>query len=414
MASVTVIITGRELLTGAADDKNGPELCRACNELGLDVSKCIIVGDDAALLAAVMGQAVQDSDCVIITGGLGPTTDDVTRNAISHLAPGKFVIYDPSLDQMKQVYLGRGKQVEKADLQMTLVPEGAEVIPNRRGIAPGFIIYFSGKPLIFLPGPPAEMKAMLDSDVVPWMTEHFNLTAGKRSLVYTTVWLKETEINSRLEKLAAQENLDYGITAGRGTAKITLYYHDLTCDKIRMHGIMKELFGHNLLSYDFHEPQEELVYLLKKLGMTISTAESCTGGLVAKRITDVPGSSCIFNGSAVTYSNDSKLKILGVRGETLREHGAVSEETAREMVTGAGKVFGTDMSLSTTGIAGPDGGTPDKPVGTVCFGFRHGTNVTVEKLFFNGDRAMIRHIAALYAINYMRIYLLNMSDGKSE
>ncbi len=414
MASVTVIITGRELLTGAADDKNGPELCRACNELGLDVSKCIIIGDDAAILTSIMEQAIHETDCAIITGGLGPTTDDVTKNAISHLVPDKFVVYNPSLDQMNQVYMGRGKQVEQADLQMILVPEGAEVIPNRRGIAPGFIIFVSGKPLIFLPGPPAEMKAMLSEYVLPWLGKHFNLAGMKRSLVYTAVWMKETEINSRLEKLPGHENLTYGITAGRGIAKITLYSPEITDDMIRLHDIMKELFGHNLLRYDCKEPQEELVYLLKKLGMTISAAESCTGGLVAKRITDVPGSSGVFNGSVVTYSNESKLKLLDVSGETLRKHGAVSEETAREMVIGAGKVFGTDISLSTTGIAGPDGGTPDKPVGTVCFGFRHGTNVAFEKMFFKGDRVMIRHIAALYAINYIRIYLLNISDGKSE
>ena len=299
-----------------------------------------------------------------------------------------------------------GRQNSERDDKMVEVPDGALILDNGLGLAPGFIIEENGKCIIAMPGVPREMVNMYDEAVHPYLLGRFpDMT--RDYLVFTMVGMKESDINVMINELGIiRDDLIWGVTANSGIATVTV---------VKKSGVIEnknviveraeKIFLDRMLKPGFYYPEEELLYYLGKNGLTLAAAESCTGGLISKRITDIPGSSVSFLGSVTAYSNEVKSRILGVPEDILARHGAVSELVASEMAGGVKNLMGSDIGISTTGIAGPAGGSEAKPVGTVCFGFHIADKVITFTRQVDGDREWVRTFASLIAIDFLRTYL---------
>ncbi len=406
MYDVTVISTGNELINGTTTDTNSGYISFRFFATNFRIKRIIVVGDSLPDLENVLRESLS-SDFIFITGGLGPTDDDNTIEALRNIAGFTIVQHRDSEKKMKKAFRSFDREVSTSDLKMAAVPEGSHVFENSTGLAPGFLLDHGSCRIIAMPGVPVEMAAMFDNRVIPYLSEKGFLKEGQH-LVFRTVGIKETEANARLDSLGITgSGIEWGLTSKNGIITVTLIERS---GKLKV-GSLKEkitlLFGNDLLDFHYEKPEEELIGLLKKENSTIAVAESCTGGLISKRITDIPGSSAVFTGSVIAYSNRIKHDLLNVSETTLKARGAVSEETAGEMAKGVQEEYGSTYGISVTGIAGPDGGTDEKPVGTVCFGFAlHDELVTVTRNF-SGNRKRIRHFSSHYAIDYMRRYLLD-------
>jgi nicotinamide-nucleotide amidase len=289
---------------------------------------------------------------------------------------------------------------------MVEVPAGALILSNANGLAPGFIIRKEENVIIALPGVPGEMAEMMDASVIPFIKKEFNV--GQRENVsFRVIGMKESEINEMVKSMQIElSRLEWGITAKQGLTSVSFTQKPhATFDAAGIVSEAERLFGDRLLDPSYERPEEEVIQLLRERGMTVAAAESCTGGLVSKRLTDIPGSSDVFTGSVVAYSNRVKVEELGVPEEKLARYGAVSEDVAAEMAYGVRTILGTDIGISITGIAGPGGGTASKPVGTICFGLAdaHGSKTYTRTL--SGNRERVRVFASLIAIESLRQYL---------
>jgi nicotinamide-nucleotide amidase len=299
--------------------------------------------------------------------------------------------------------------LNKVDSKMAMVPENSFVIQNRYGLSPAFIISENNKVVISLPGVPVECENMMKEDVLPYLKSNFSFEDNMK-LTYKMSGIRESDINSELKELNLPDNVRIGITSKMGICELTLT--NLQKDKNQREKIdllVKDKFNEYLFGYNAESPEEELILLLKGRGLTLSTAESCTGGLIAKKITDVAGSSEVYKGSVVAYDNNIKSEFLGVLDDTLIKYGAVSEQTAKEMACSIQEKFKTDISVSTTGIAGPGGGSETKPVGTVCFGFKIKDHEHTVTRIISGNRERVRIFSSLYAINYLRDFLKKLN-----
>ncbi len=405
MKTVAIITTGDELLHGTTVDTNSSYISWHLFGTDLVVEKHITVGDNIESIISAINESLK-KDVVIITGGLGPTDDDNTVEAISKIFSRR-IITDPSSESRIVSFFNSMKiRINARDFKMASVPEKARVLKNNKGLAPGFIIDEEGKTLIALPGVPAEAQSIFECEVLPYLHERFNYHTGNRILMKVT-GIRESDINSKIDSLGLPGSIRWGVSAKSGICD--LFFTSINQefpDKQEISSLLKESFGNYIIGETFSSPEEELINLLKEKNLTVSTAESCTGGLIGKRLTDVAGASDVFAGSVIAYSNSIKTGILGVKERTISDNGAVSIETASEMAEGIKKLFGTDIGVSVTGIAGPGGGTDEKPVGTVCFGFSIRRNIFTKKEFFSGDRDRIRTMSALYTINFLRRYFL--------
>ncbi len=412
MNSVTVISTGNELLRGIIADDNSGYICGRLYPFSIAIDSVMTVGDDTDGLEWAFRTALDRSDLVIITGGLGPTDDDNTIAALSRIFHFTTLIDEDSRSRMETFFRGMGAPVSRDDLKMVEVPRGSRVINNSRGLAPGFILHTGNKIVIAMPGVPGEMREMMETSVVPFIKTELRL-AERRSLTFRVTGMKESAINAVIRSMdISSDRFDCGITAGGGIAAITFVQKDHGPDE---RGVIKtaaqSAFGRRYLDPDSGSPEEAVVRLLMSLSKTVSFAESCTGGLISKRITDVPGSSSVFFGGVVAYDNSVKARMLAVKDKTLESYGAVSEEVAAEMATGARSVMNTDIAVSTTGIAGPGGGSETKPVGMVCFGLASESGITTRTRNFRGNRWRIRDFAALTAIELLRDHLAELVEG---
>ena len=407
MARIIVISTGNELLYGTKVNTNAGVISFSLRRAGLDVNAHVTVGDDRISITTAVREFLHGADAVIMTGGLGPTDDDLTVESLRDIFNYNTVVHEASMIKMRSFFGTIGKSVSDADIKMVLVPDNAIIIENRRGFAPGFILQHGGCSLIALPGVPHEMEDMLHASVIPFLLKNYGRDE-RESVLLTLVGLKESEINESIGTLRLDaDKVTWGMTAEGGITR--LYFSRKKndgCDFDEMVRTCRRLFGEALLGKGFTEPEEELLQLLISKKYTISTAESCTGGLIAKRLTDVPGSSLAFKGGVVAYSNDVKESILAVPGESLLRHGAVSEEVAASMARGARNAMGSDIAVSTTGIAGPGGGSERKPVGMVCFGLDILGNITTWTRTLAGEREWIRRVSSIAAIDMVRRILL--------
>lgn len=406
MQATELVNTGTELLFGSVVNTHLAFLGQQLFSLGLRISRQTTVPDGNAIRDAIL-EAAPRCQLILITGGLGPTTDDVTREIVAELT-GRSLEYDETIfAKIRERFEKRGLRLTDPISRQAYVPKGAQVLPNDHGTAPGLYVPATAKlpHLILLPGPPRELRPMFDRYATPLIRTLVG-TTDLTAAVFKTVGLGESLAQELIgADLAAIEGLELGYCARIGELDLRL----IGSLESVLHGtqIVRARLSDHIVSEDGSELEAVVVRLLSQQGATIAVAESCTGGLLANRFTNVPGASAVFLEGNVTYSNAAKTRTLGVSTELLNRVGAVSKEVALAMAEGARARAGTTYALSTTGIAGPDGGTPEKPVGTVFVGLAAADGPSqVESLFFPTDRATFKQMVTQSALDLLRKRLL--------
>jgi nicotinamide-nucleotide amidase len=398
---VEILNTGTELLLGSILNTHLMFLARRLFPLGMRIQRQVTVPDGLAIRDAITEAALR-SEIVLVTGGLGPTSDDITREIVAELTGRPLRFDDSTAQRISNRFAARGLTMTDRTIRQAYVPDGATVIPNDYGTAPGlYVPARDGFPnLILLPGPPRELYPMVDAYVLPILRS----LAGNHDLrakTYRIAGLGESQVEKLVgHQLAAVPGLELGYCAGLGQVDVRVVGSQVAVDAGGR--VIEEVLHNNIITTEDKELEEVVVRLLTTRQTTLATAESCTGGLLASRITDVPGSSAIFLEGNVTYSNAAKTRTLGVPEALLAAFGAVSAEVARAMAEGALNRAQSTYALSTTGIAGPDGGSDQKPVGTVFFGLAaRGSVTTVAKEFFPLDRASFKRRATQHALEML-------------
>ena len=419
---IEIINTGSELMIGRVLNTHSQWLCAQLDSLGYTVSRQVTVNDDGPSIVNAVKDALSRSDTVIVTGGLGPTTDDLTRPLIAKLFGRRLLVDDSTLERIRAFFEKRGTAVPFHCEIQAQYPEGALVIPNDYGTAPGLLIELEQNPfrsetgkavLILLPGPPRELHPMFMERVIPLLREKMPPSEDYVSLTLKTACTGESTIERQvapaLEELVRQ-GLEIGYCARVGEVELRLSARGSQARKIvdQAETISRATLGEIIFGTGSDKLEQTVVRLLSERHQTLSTAESCTGGFIAHRITNVPGASEIFMGSCVTYSNEAKINLLGVNPETLRQYGAVSEQTAREMAEGLRRRMGTDYAVSATGIAGPGGGTLEKPVGTVYIGLSTTQKTEARKQVYNYDREAFKMAVSQFALDWIRRSVLTL------
>jgi nicotinamide-nucleotide amidase len=416
---VELINTGTELMLGAVLNTHEQWLCGQFADLGYPVQRQTAVPDTGAQIQGAVREALSRADLVITTGGLGPTSDDLTRDLIAELL-GKPLREDPAvLAAIRKLLEGRRRIAPARVNVQAMVPEGAVVLANFFGTAPGLAIEVRPNPfrggngaswLIMLPGPPRELRPMFTDEVVPLLKRVLPAPAGFVCRTLRVTGLGESMVQ---EKIAAplqslvEAGLEIGYCARLGQVDVRLVSLGSGAMVQQAEQIVRGLLGRHVFADNGEELEHVLVHMLTGRNKTLALAESCTGGCIANRVTNVPGASAVLLAGLVTYSNQAKRELLGVRSETLEQHGAVSGPVAREMAEGALKRTGADYALSVTGIAGPSGGTPGKPVGTVFIGMAARSGTFLEENFNPYDREAFKQVSAQQAMDLLRRKLLD-------
>lgn len=408
-----ILSVGTELLLGQTVNSDTAIVGQALSMLGIDVLHSAVVGDNEERLKKAVNDALAHSDILVTTGGLGPTGDDLTKETVAAAAGKKLALHHPSYDRLME-YFARGGLSEN-QIKQAMLPEGCTVLQNDNGTAPGCAFETAeGKIVIMLPGPPSELIPMVDNYMVPYLAKYQNGIIASHSVhVYgrgeAAVALMIDDLTQNANPTAAPYAKE-GEMFVRVTAKAaTKEEADALCAPV-VEEIQRRV-GNFVYGVDVDTLEEVVVAELKKQGKTLATAESCTGGLLAKRITDVSGSSAVFEMGCVTYANRIKEKLLGVPHETLEQYGAVSEQTARAMAEGIVRESGADVGVGITGIAGPEGGTKEKPVGLVYIALSDGKNTWVSERRPAGrmkSREWHRHTAASKALDMVRRFLAGL------
>ena len=409
-----ILATGDEILTGAVIDSNSAHIAQKLEEAGAEVVRHGCVGDDVEAIAAILKEISTRADLAVVTGGLGPTLDDITAEAAAMAAGVELVLDQEAMFSIENFLKTQGRDVIALNKKQAMLPEEADCLFNSVGTAPGFVLRTGGCVFFFLPGVPSEMRKMLSDGVLPWIDK---LQKGERSfsLVKTisTFGLTEASVNERLAGLTEKfSGIKLGLRAKFPVIYVKLYVRGK--DKERADILLEkasEFVLNKISEFAFSadgESMETIVgSLLRREKVTIAVAESCTGGLISHLLTNVPGSSDYFLFSGVTYSNKAKIKVLGVSEATLKKYGAVHEETAKEMADGVRRIAGATYGISTSGIAGPGGGTNEKPVGTVCIGIATADSVEAYHLNFQfNERLRNKMIFAITALDLLRRKLL--------
>jgi len=411
------IAVGSELLTGGRSDSNSLRIAEVLGMHGVHVRFKSIVGDDEADIVAVLATAVRRADLVVMTGGLGPTGDDCTREAVARATGKRLVRRKEALDGMTARLAQWGRTPTRAQLRQALTPSGALVLPNPTGSAPGFALTWRGALVIVLPGVPREMDTMLQASVISLITERFTRPGSIppvpiRRSVFHTWGLPEAEVEAKLKGLISKRTpVTLGLLASPMGVLVSLTTAMHRPVRRRLLESLEQDVRGRLQEWLFAEGTETMEtvvgQLLAKQGRTVALAESCTGGLISHRLTQVPGSSAYVDRCAVCYSNRAKTEMLGVPPEMIVRYGAVSSEVAAAMAEGIRTRAGASIGLSVTGIAGPGGGTDTKPVGLVCMGLHAESGDTMTKEFrFHGDRSMIKQRSSQAALDLLRRWLL--------
>ena len=405
---VEVLNTGSELLFGSVVNTHLAFLARRLFPLGMRVQRQTTVPDGDAIREAITESASR-CDIILVTGGLGPTSDDMTREIVAALTGRPLQFDETILEKIRERFARRGLTVTDRTSRQAYVPEGAKVMPNDYGTAPG--LYLPARDeiphLLLLPGPPRELCPMVDTYALPILRSLGGIP-DLHAKTYRMTGLGESQVEKQIgESLAAIQGLELGYCAGMGEVDVRLIGPQSAVESASI--LIEHSLGPYIVTTEDKEIEEVVVGLLTSAKATLATAESCTGGLLASRITDVPGSSVVFLEGNVTYSNDAKVRTLGVSESLLSAVGAVSEEVARAMAEGALRRAGSQYALSTTGIAGPDGGTENKPVGTVFIGLAvAGSATTVEREFFPTDRSSFKRICTQRALEMLRRVILGI------
>lgn len=410
-----VISIGTELTTGAILDTNSAWLSSRLAESGVSVVRHITLRDEILEVQDAITAATGRSELLLITGGLGPTPDDITRDALA-LAAGADLIQDPvSLERIGAIYRKLGKSMPESNMIQAMIPKGAKALDNPYGTAPGIQMTINRAEVFVMPGVPREMKPMYERFVVAWIQSHQKDQAiALRAL--RTFGIGESNLAEQLgELLAPGRNPAIGTTASEGVITVRVLAKansqeraDRLADEDA--AAVRSILGPLVFGEDDATLASVLGALMTERGETISTAESCTGGLLGAMLTDVSGSSAYFVGGFVTYSNEMKARSIGVSEALIAKRGAVSGAVAEAMAAGCREKTGSDYALSITGVAGPTGGTPDKPVGLVYIGLADGDGVRSKRKTFGDhlNRAAVRDRAAKFALNWLRLKLIGV------
>jgi nicotinamide-nucleotide amidase len=405
-----LINIGNELLLGFVSNTHAAYLGRKLAELGFFLERQVCVGDDPAQIEAAVRDAVGRADLVITTGGLGPTSDDVTASVLGKTFGLRFRIDEKVQCANEAWFKKRGVPMPQLVRHQALVPEGAVVLYNDHGTAPGFVLPMKEKRarwLVVLPGPPRELKPMFEKDVAVFLREHYPGLNKIHWRVLRVAEMGESIVQERVEQQlkAKFPSIQIAYSARPGEVDLRLISSEGEGLVSEADVAARNILGNRVFGDGVMELEQAVVELLKTMKKTVASAESCTGGALANRFTNVPGSSEVFLGGWVSYSNEFKIRELGVQAETIETHGAVSEAAAREMAAAARAKSGADFALSVTGIAGPDGGTAEKPVGTVFVGLASGAGVEVWREYFPLERWTFKWRVAQAALNRLRLAL---------
>lgn len=404
-----ILAVGTEILLGDIINTNAQYISRRLNEEGIFVYYQSVVGDNPERLRQSYELAFSRADLVITTGGLGPTKDDLTKEVAFEYFGKESVCHEESLNQIKEYFLKINKPLGKTNEKQAYFPKDAIVLKNNNGTAPGCIIECNDKVLVMLPGPPREMKAMFEESVMPYLKRYCDdILVSKILRVMGVGESAAAELigdiidgtNPTVAPYAKDGEMIFRITAKAKNEEEAVQLIVPVEDKIR------KLLGNNIYGEGETSIENVVGDILVKKGLTIATAESCTGGMVAAKLINYPGISASIIEGAVTYSNDSKVRRLGVRAETLEKYGAVSSQTAIEMAKGIARTSGANIGIATTGIAGPGGGSEEKPVGLVYISMYYEGKVQVKKLNLIGNREKIRERATIILIDMIRRRLL--------
>ena len=403
-----LISVGTELLLGNIVNTNTQFLAEKCALLGLSMYHQVTVGDNRERLTQVIRTALDRSDIVILTGGLGPTEDDLTKEVCAEVM-GFSLAEDPHTRQMIESYFKNNiyKEIPDNNWKQAIVPQGAIVLDNHNGTAPGLILEKDNKTAILLPGPPNELIPLFNEQVYPYLEKLRPEVI--RSQMVKVCGIGESQVEDKLlDLIDSQTNPTIATYAKTGEVHLRITASAATTEEAdsMIKPVVKEIkkrLGDAVYSTKENESLEmAVVRLLKKNGLTVTTAESCTGGMLAARLVNVPGVSDVYREGYITYSNKAKRRLLDVNKSTLKKYGAVSEQTAREMAIGGVFANGADVCVATTGIAGPDGGTEEKPVGLVYISCYLKDKVTVERFQFKGNREKIREQTVVKALDLLR------------
>ena len=409
---VELICVGTELLLGNIVNTNAAYLSEKCALLRLSMYHQSVVGDNAERLKESLETALNRSDVVILSGGLGPTQDDLTKETAAEVMDIPLKEDPHSRERIEEYFKNsQYKVITDNNWKQALVPEGAIVLDNENGTAPGIIMEKNGKSVILLPGPPGELIPMFEGKVYDYLNKL------QPEIIYSTMvricGLGESFVENEIRDLIDNQTnptiatyAKIGQVDLRVTAKAASEKEAAKLAKPMLKELVKR-FGDHIYTMDEHKSLEEvIVHFLKERSLTLTTAESCTGGMIAARITDVPGASEVFKQGLVTYSNRAKRKLLDVKKTTLKEYGAVSEKTAKEMAKNGAFITGSDACVSVTGTAGPTGGTEEKPVGLVYIGCCYNNKTVVKEFHFKGERQKIREQATANALILLRECIL--------
>lgn len=405
----TIISIGDELVSGQTVDTNSAWLGRELGRRGIRVVAHRTLGDDVEQIAEAIRRAAQTTEQVLVSGGLGPTADDMTREGLAAAMGVQLVLDEESLAAIEDLFRRRGWTMAPTNRAQAMIPEGAEAIPNSRGTAPGIAATIGRARIFVTPGVPHEMREMFTREIAPRLPEGVGAIVQR---VVHTFGLGESTVATRIGDLMhrdADPTVGTTVAAGIISIRVTARAGDKDAAMKRTDRVVEELhrrLGHLVIGEDDETLASVAGELLRAAGATLTVAESCTGGLLGQMVTEVPGSSEYFLGGVIAYSDRIKEQLLDVPPEILAEHGAVSEPVAAAMAMGCRKRIGGDHAISITGIAGPGGGSEAKPIGLVYVGLAGAGGVEVHRHVFSGTRAVIRIRSALAGLNYLRLSLL--------
>lgn len=409
-----IISVGTELLLGEIVDTNASYLSRKLAEIGIDVYYRHTVGDNLSRLKEVLFSALARADIVLLTGGLGPTEDDLTREAIAAVTGRPLVRIPASEQRLREFFAARQRPLAESNLKQAEAPEGAVHLENVCGTAPGIFMRWNGKLIFAAPGPPPELREMMERSILPILRQEMgeNRQLYTRSLLVTD--LGESLVAEMIKEIIEQQS-DPTIALYASPAVVRIRLATKAADEreaqaqfapVEAH--IRQKLGQHIFGVDEETMASVVGRLLREQHATLAIAESCTGGLIASKITDVPGASDYFLAGVVSYANEAKIGLLGVPEEIIRQYGAVSEECARAMAEGVRRVSGADYAVATTGIAGPTGGTTEKPVGLVYIAVSDTKGTIVQKHFWPGTREQFKQRVSEMALGMLRKRILGL------
>lgn len=411
LAVCELISVGTEILLGDILNTDAQYLSIELAKLGISVIHQSTVGDNRERLLAQLDEAAKRSDIIILSGGLGPTPDDLTKEVCCEFFGKEMFLHEPTVEKIKEYFSSKGIEMAQNNLKQAMLPKDCVIFPNDNGTAPGMAIEKDGVHILVLPGPPRELKPMFQNCAVPYLMQFSDRIIVSHNI--RTFGIGESSMAEKVNDLFDAQNPTVAPYAKDGEALLRVTAMAKTkedaeslCEPI-IEEIKKRLDAY-VYGVDFNCIEGAVVGMLKEHHLKVATAESCTGGLIAKRITDVPGASEVFECGIISYANGIKHKVLGVSEDDLNKYGAVSEPVAKQMAQGALKVSGADIAVSVTGIAGPDSDSTGKPVGLVYIGLADKENVWVREIRTSRrDRSYNRYVSASNALDMIRLYIDN-------